>query len=85
MMVRLELGLNVKLLANMEIHSDCNPPGTEDNPIPNRPCLPILNQVINYTHQVVKVTLSIANIGLGLEFIRTLSAAKIKNVVSCGE
>ena len=64
--------------------ADCNAPGTEDNPIANRPCLPILNQVVNYTQPVIKLALAVANIGLGVEFIRALSAAKIKNVVRGG-
>jgi len=61
-------------------HDDCNEVGTEEDPIANRPCLPLLNKVVNYTQSVIKTSLSIANICLGVAFIHALISAKIQNV-----
>lgn len=61
--------------------ADCNAPGTEDNPIANRPCLPLLNLIINYGQMVLKLLLGVINIVMGVAFVKELMAAKIRNVV----
>ena len=63
-------------------NGQCIDPGTETNPIGNRPCLPLLNKIVNYTQQSINVCLSIANIVIAIVFVKKLIATKIPNVVS---
>ena len=79
------IALYVFSFANVMIawpyNDDCITPGTEKNPIANRPCLPLLNKIVNYTQQVINVGLSVANIVIGVTFVVKLMATKIPNVV----
>lgn len=62
--------------------NDCNVPGTEQNPIAIRPCLPLLNKVFNYVQLSGTALLSLANICLGAALLQALWARKITNIVS---
>ena len=73
---------NGVVLVSCVYFADCNAPGTEDNPIANRPCLPLLNLVINYGQMGLKLLLGVINIFMGVAFVKELMAAKIRNVVS---
>lgn len=61
--------------------NECVSQGTENNPIANRPCLPLLNKIVNYTQQIINVVLSLANILIGSVFMVKLRSIKISNVV----
>lgn len=62
--------------------NQCITPGTETNPIANRPCLPLLNKIFNYTQQILNVLLSLLNIVIGVIFAVKLRQTKITNIVS---
>ncbi|KAI1705149.1 hypothetical protein Ddc_15855 [Ditylenchus destructor] len=59
---------------------DCNEPGTEENPIANRPCLPLLNKIVNFTQQIIKSAFASVNFIISILFLYQLFKVKIKNL-----
>ncbi|KAI1732695.1 hypothetical protein Ddc_01578 [Ditylenchus destructor] len=59
---------------------ECLDPGTENNPIGNRPCLPIINQIVNFTYEVIKVLFATLNLTITLMFLYMLYRAKVANI-----
>ena len=59
----------------------CVTPGTENNPIANRPCLPLLNKIVDFVLKSVGVAISLLNIAIGVIFVVKLRKAAIRNVV----
>ncbi|KAI1706506.1 hypothetical protein DdX_12966 [Ditylenchus destructor] len=58
----------------------CNEPGTEENPIANRPCLPLLNKIVNFTQQTIKSSFASVNFIISILFLYQLFKVKIKNL-----
>ena len=59
----------------------CITKGTENNPIANRPCLPLLNKIVDFVLKSVGVAISLLNIAIGVIFVVKLRKAGIRNVV----
>ncbi|KAI1726205.1 hypothetical protein DdX_02907 [Ditylenchus destructor] len=60
--------------------AECLDPGTENNPIGNRPCLPIINQIVNFAYEVIKVLFATLNLTVTLMFLYMLYRAKVANI-----
>ncbi|KAI1704818.1 serpentine type 7TM GPCR receptor class ab chemoreceptor domain-containing protein [Ditylenchus destructor] len=58
----------------------CHVPGTENNPVIIQECLPILNRIVNFTFQILKVLFPAANFIISILFLRQLSKTKIPNL-----
>ncbi|KAI1711843.1 hypothetical protein Ddc_12676 [Ditylenchus destructor] len=60
----------------------CYEPGTEHNPVAVQACLPLLNRIVNFIFQALKVLFPAANFIISILFLWQLSRTKIPNVVT---